>query len=238
MDQPLFKRETISLKEMLRDADPCGIIAEFKRKSPSKGIINWSVAIEDVVTGYISAGVAGLSVLTDSEFFGGSITDLRRARAVSDNTPILRKDFVIDEYQVIEAKAFGADVILLIAEILTNREIERFSRLARDNNLEVLLEMHHPNQLQKICEEVDIVGINNRNLEDFSVDIKTSMEISDKIPGDKIKISESGLDSPDAISRLINSGFKGFLVGEHFMKQSRPDKACADLINSIKNYAS
>ena len=122
-------------------------------------------------------------MLTDSEYFGGSLTDLRRARAVSEKTPILRKDFIIDEYQVIEAKAFGADVILLISEILTQREIERFSRLARDNNLEVLLEMHQQDQMQKICEEVDIVGINNRNLEDFSVNINTSLEISGNIPG-------------------------------------------------------
>jgi len=238
MDQPLFNRQTISMKERLRDTDPCGIIAEFKRQSPSVGIINWKIAVENVVSGYVSAGAAGLSVLTDSEFFGGSLTDLRRTRAVIDDTPILRKDFIIDEYQVIEAKAFGADVILLIAEILTSREIERFSRLARDNRLEVILEMHHPDQLHKICDEVDIIGINNRNLEDFSVDINTSLEISDKIPGDKIKISESGLNSSGAISQLIGSGYKGFLIGEFFMKQSHPGKACGDLINSITDDAS
>ena len=238
IDQPLFGRQTISLKERLSGSDPCGIIAEFKRKSPSKGIINESVTLEDVVGGYVAAGAAGISVLTDSIFFGGSLADLQKARAVSQGIPILRKEFIIDEYQVVEAKANGADVILLIAEVLTAEEVARFPRAARNQGLEVILEMHHTQQLHKITDEVDIVGINNRNLEDFSVDINTSLDISGKIPGDKIKISESGLDSPDAISRLINSGFKGFLIGEHFMKQSRPGKACAEFMNTIKNYAS
>jgi len=237
INHPLFNRQTISLKERLSKSDPCGIIAEFKRQSPSSGIINWKMTVEDV-SSYVSAGAAGLSVLTDSEFFGGSLTDLRRARAVVSDTPILRKDFIVDEYQVMEAKAFGADVILLIAEILTAREIERFARLAGDNGLEVILEMHHPDQLQKICEEVDIIGINNRNLEDFSVDINTSLEISSKIPGDRIRISESGLNSSGAISELIGSGYKGFLIGEFFMKQPQPGNACAGLIKSITEDAS
>ena len=234
MAHPLFKRKAISLKKRLPDADPGGIIAEFKRQSPSKGIINWSVKIEEVIRGYVSAGAAGLSVLTDPEFFGGSVTDMRRARAVSGDTPILRKDFIIDEYQVIEAKAFGADVLLLIAEILSAREIERFSALAREHDLEVLLEMHHPEQLPKVCEEVDLVGINNRNLEDFSVDIKTSLEISEQIPAGKIKVSESGLDSAGVIRKLVGSGYKGFLIGEYFMKHSRPHQACSELIKSLK----
>jgi indole-3-glycerol phosphate synthase len=237
MDHPLFGRQTISLKESLNSADPCGIIAEFKRKSPSKGIINWSVTVEDIVKGYVAAGAAGLSILTDPEFFGGSLTDMRRARAVSGNTPILRKDFIIDEYQVLEAKAFGADVILLIAEILTPKEIERFSRLAKDNSLEVLLEMHHSDQLDKICEEVDIVGINNRNLEDFSVDIDISIKISGKLPQGKTRISESGLDSADKICKLVSAGYCGFLIGEYFMKQPHPPEACLDLINSLKKDA-
>ncbi|MBL7113455.1 MAG: indole-3-glycerol phosphate synthase TrpC [Bacteroidales bacterium] len=238
VNQALFGRQSISLKERLSDSDPCGIIAEFKRKSPSKGIINESVTVEDVVSGYVTAGAAGISVLTDSTFFGGSLDDLKRARVSSQDIPILRKDFIIDEYQVVEAKAYGADVILLIAEVLTSEEVCCLARVARDHNLEVILEMHHQCQLHKICDEVDIVGINNRNLEDFSVDIDTSLKISDKIPRDKIKISESGLDTPGDIFKLIDSGFKGFLIGEFFMKHPQPHQACLDLLNTIKNNAS
>ncbi len=238
VDQPLFSRQSISLKERLSDSHPCGIIAEFKRMSPSGGIINEKVEVEDVVNGYVTAGAAGVSVLTDSAFFGGSLDDLTRARVSAEDTPILRKDFIIDEYQVVEAKAYGADVILLIAEALTAEAILRLARRAVDNKLEVILEMHHPGQLYKICDEIDIVGINNRNLEDFSVSINTSLETSDKIPADKIKISESGLDNTGAIFNLIDSGFKGFLIGEFFMKHPHPQLACLDLINKIKNNAS
>jgi indole-3-glycerol phosphate synthase len=237
MEQPMFGRKTISLKERLRDSDPCGIIAEFKRKSPSRGIINDSVRITDVVSGYAEAGAAGISVLTDLSFFGGGLDDLEAARAAASETPILRKEFIIDEYQVVEAKASGADVVLLIAEVLTAEEVAQFARVARDLDLEVILEMHHPGQLHKITEEVDMVGVNNRNLEDFSVDISTSLEISGKVPRDKIKISESGLDGPGTIFRLIDSGYKGFLVGEFFMKHTRPDDACARFVNAIKSHA-
>ena len=237
MDLPMINRQTNSLKERLLHSDPCGIIAEFKRKSPSRGIINESVSVREVVRGYEKAGAAGISVLTDRVFFGGSTDDLKKARAASLNEPILRKEFMIDEYQVIEAKAFGADVILLIAELLSADEVRHLAGSARALNLEVILEMHHEDQLYKICEEVDIVGINNRDLGDFSVNINTSLDISGKIPGDRIKISESGLNSTEAIAMLTGAGYRGVLIGEYFMLHPKPWKACAELIHAIRNHA-
>ena len=236
MDLPMINRQTNSLKERLLHSDPCGVIAEFKRKSPSGGIINESVSVREVVQGYEKAGAAGISVLTDRKFFGGNTDDLKKARAASLNVPILRKEFMIDEYQVIEAKAFGADAILLIAELLSVEEVMCMAASARALNLEVILEMHHEDQLHKICEDVDIVGINNRDLGDFSVNIRTSLNISGKIPDDKVKISESGLNSPEAIAMLTGLGYRGVLIGEYFMRHPKPWKACDGLIHAIKSH--
>lgn len=228
----LFKRKIISLKESLLKTDSSGIIAEFKRKSPSKGIINDKVKVEEVTSSYANAGAAGLSVLTDRKFFGGSLIDLVAARQVN-RIPILRKDFMVDEYQVIEAKAMGADVILLIAASLENSQIKTLAQCAKSLGLEILFEVHTMEELDKIVEEVDIVGVNNRNLKDFKVDIEHSLKLAQNIPDQFLKISESGIDNPETIKYLKRNGFKGFLIGENFMKQSNPGRACEEFIQEI-----
>jgi indole-3-glycerol phosphate synthase len=226
-----FKNETFSLPEFLLDSDKTGIIAEYKRRSPSKGIINdWSAASE-VVKDYVNHGASAVSVLTDEEFFGGSLHDLLEMRKF--NIPILRKDFIIDEYQVIESKAFGADIILLIAACLTKNQVKELAAIAKKINLYVLLEIHSENELEHICDQVDVVGINNRDLTTFKVDINHSIELCKKIPSYKIKISESGLDDVKMIHHLRENGFSGFLIGEKFMKENDPGKAFADFVKQL-----
>jgi indole-3-glycerol phosphate synthase len=228
-----FNRKPVSLKASLTKSGSTGIIAEFKRKSPSKGVINDSVRVEDVTFGYAEAGAAGLSVLTDRNFFGGSLVDLFAARQ-TNTIPILRKDFMVDEYQVIEAKAYGADVILLIAACLELKQIQNLTNCAKSLGLEVLLEIHALDELDKVIDGVDIVGVNNRNLKDFKVDLQHSVELSHKIPESFIRISESGIDHPDTINYLRSQGFQGFLIGENFMKQTDPGKACEEFIKQLK----
>jgi len=228
----LFGRKTISLKEALTKADSSGIIAEFKRKSPSKGIINDSIKVEEVTNGYAQAGVAGLSVLTDRHFFGGSLVDLMATRQVN-LIPILRKDFMVDEYQIIEAKAMGADVILLIAAALEMEQIKKLSKCAKSLGLEILFEIHAQKELDKLVYEVDMVGVNNRNLKDFKVDIEHSLKLAQALPDKFVKVSESGIDSTETIKYLRNNGFKGFLIGENFMKQADPGKACEEFIKKL-----
>lgn len=227
-----FKRKPISLKEALLKPGSSGIIAEFKRKSPSKGIINDRVKVEEVTNGYAQAGVAGLSVLTDRQFFGGSLVDLIAARQVN-RIPILRKDFMVDEYQIIEAKAMGADVILLIAACLEHTQIKRLAQCAKSIGLEILFEIHAREELDKIVDEIDMVGVNNRNLKDFRVDIEHSLALAQELPDKFVKVSESGIDNPETIKYLRNNGFKGFLIGENFMKQNNPGKACEEFIKNI-----
>lgn len=224
--EPLFSRPTLSLADALRRADAPGIISEFKRQSPSKGIINGSVEPEVVTAGYVAAGAKGLSVLTDGPFFGGSFADFSKARKANPETPMLRKDFMIDEYQLFEAKALGADVILLIAACLSPQEIQSLAKKARELNLEVLLEVHDADELaQSLCDEVDMVGVNNRNLKTFSTSVETSVELAAQIPDRFVKISESGLKDAETIARLFEQGYQGFLIGETFMKT--PDPAAA-----------
>jgi indole-3-glycerol phosphate synthase len=228
----LFLRETLSLKKYLSDDSKTGIIAEFKRKSPSKGIINDKVNVAEVTAAYTNNGASGLSVLTDSHFFGGSREDVQEARV--NAIPILRKDFMIDEYQVTEAKAMGADVILLIAACLTTIEVRRLAVFAKSLQLEVLLEIHNEEELQHICDEVDLVGVNNRDLKTFTVDINRSISLGEKIPAGKIKISESGISSIETIMHLKTFGYKGFLIGENFMKEESPSIAFASFVNQLK----
>jgi len=228
----IFKRTAFSLKESLMASASSGIIAEFKRKSPSKGIINDKLKVEDVTSSYASAGASGLSVLTDRKFFGGSLVDLMAARQVN-RIPILRKDFMVDEYQIIEAKAMGADVILLIAASLNPEQIKKLARCAKSLGLEILFEMHAMEELDKIVEEIDMIGVNNRNLKDFSVDIEHSLNLAQQLPDIFIKVSESGIDSPETIKYLKSKGFKGFLIGENFMKQKDPGKACEEFIKKL-----
>ena len=227
-----YTRQTLSLKQFLLDETKTGIIAEFKRKSPSKGIINGTADVVEVTTAYTANGASCLSVLTDKNFFGGSAADLQQARI--NNIPILRKDFIIDEYQVTEARAMGADVILLIAACLSPERVKELAVFAKSLQLEVLLEIHTEEELQHICDAVEIVGINNRDLKTFTVDINKSIELGKKIPADKLKIAESGINSIETICTFKNAGFKGFLIGENFMKEPDPTIAFAAFVQQLK----
>lgn len=228
----LYSRKRFSLRQFLLDPEKTGIIAEFKRKSPSKGIINNTSTVEEVTGAYAENGASGLSVLTDTEFFGGCTEDLVRARV--NPLPILRKDFIIDEYQLMEARSMGADVILLIAACLSPTQVKELAAKAKFLGLEILLEIHNEDELKHICDDVDLVGVNNRNLKDFQVDVETSVKLSRLIPGNKIKISESGIDNISAIQRLKNFDYKGFLMGEYFMKQPDPSIAFARFVQQLK----
>jgi indole-3-glycerol phosphate synthase len=229
----LFERDINSLAQNLRDSSS-GIIAEHKRRSPSKSVINQSLNVQDVASGYENAGVCGMSVLTDVKYFGGAIDDLLLARA-SCKLPLLRKEFIIDAYQVIEAKAYGADAILLIAAILTKQEIKAFSELAKRLNLDVLLEVHNEEELYKsIMPSLDILGVNNRNLKTFEVSLDTSKVLSKLIPNDFVKVSESGISSVEAIKELRPYGYEGFLIGENFMKTDNPGKRASEFIKTLE----
>ena len=222
-----------SLVQSLLLPGSTGIIAEFKRKSPSKGWFKTKeLEVEPVVAAY-NKSAAGISVLTDSEFFGGDLDDLIQTKVVTD-IPLLRKDFIIDKWQIAEAKAFGADVILLIAACLTPAEVKEFAAYANSIGLETILEVHNQEELGHCCDEVSMVGVNNRNLKTFKVDINTSLQLIDKIPAGKPAIAESGISSVEAIVTLREAGFKGFLIGENFMKEEQPGKAFEDFINKIK----
>jgi len=228
----LFDRPENSLANALRNSCS-GIIAEHKRRSPSKSEINQDLNVQDIATGYENAGVCGMSVLTDAKYFGGSLDDLLLARA-STKFPLLRKEFIIDEYQLLEAKAYGADVILLIAAILTREEIKSLSEFAKSLQLNVLLEVHDEEELQKsIMPSLDMLGVNNRNLKTFEVSLNTSKSLSDLIPNDFVKVSESGISSIEAIKDLKDYGYKGFLIGENFMKTSNPGESAKDFINQL-----
>ncbi|MCL4158360.1 UNVERIFIED_CONTAM: hypothetical protein GTU68_054910 [Idotea baltica] len=230
----LFERKTNSLALNLRHSK-LGIIAEHKRRSPSKSVINQSLNVQDVASGYENAGVCGMSVLTDGKYFGGSLDDLLVARA-SCNLPLLRKEFIIDTYQIIEAKAYGADVILLIAAILTRDEIKQFSELAKRLNLDVLLEVHNEEELHKsIMPSIDMLGVNNRNLKTFEVSLETSKLLSEQIPNDFVKVSESGISSVEAIKELQPYGYKGFLIGENFMKTDNPGESATAFIKTLES---
>jgi indole-3-glycerol phosphate synthase len=230
---PLFHRDTYLLRQFLLDPARTGIIAEFKRRSPSKGIINDKVSVEDVTTGYAAAGASAISVLTDTEFFMGQPADLLAARAVNQ-VPLLRKDFMIDPYQVLEAKAWGADIILLIAAILTPAEIQTLGSLAKSLGLNVLLEVHNMEELQRsINPNVDAIGVNNRNLADFTVSVQTSFDLAKHIPAEFLKVSESAISDTETIKQLKAAGFNGFLIGENFMRQAEPGKAMAEFVKGL-----
>jgi indole-3-glycerol phosphate synthase len=228
-----FEEECASLKFSLLEEDATGIIAEFKKKSPSKGWINKKANVLDVVTDYMCHGATGISILTDEIYFGGLNDDLMEARIIFDG-PILRKDFIIDEYQITEAKAIGADVVLLIASCLTKQQVKKFAFKAHELGMEVLLEIHDESELGHISELVDLVGVNNRNLKTLEIDIQTSLRLAKEIPEDKIKISESGISSVDDILLLKQNGFKGFLIGENFMKEKDPGLAFEEFVNALK----
>ncbi len=228
-----YKNNTLSFREFLLRKDKTGIIAEFKRRSPSKGIINDKASVPEVTKGYTHYGASALSVLTDEIFFGGSLDDLLAATA--NEIPVLRKDFIIDEYQLIESKAFGAEIILLIAACLSKDEVKKLSSFAKNIGLNVLLEIHRENELEHICDSVDVVGVNNRDLKTFTVDINRSIELGRMIPESVIKISESGIDDAASIRLLREYGYNGFLMGEKFMRHPNPTIAFAQFVEQLNN---
>ncbi len=229
-----FESQPVSLKKYLLREDKSGIIAEFKRKSPSKGLINGHAPVERTTIGYMQAGASALSVLTDSEFFGGKSEDLELARKFNF-CPVLRKDFMIDEYQIVEAKSIGADAILLIAAALSPERLKELAAFAKTLQLEVLMEVHNQEELENnLNEHLDVVGVNNRNLKTFDVSVQTSKDLAALIPDDFVKISESGISEPETIIDLRTYGFKGFLIGETFMKTGRPERAAREFISKLR----
>ena len=231
---PPFTRPVLSARAALTAAGSSGIIAEFKRRSPSKGVINGTAEAGATTAGYAAAGAAVLSVLTDEPFFGGTSDDLRAARAACLNTPILRKDFIISEYQITEARAMGADLILLIASCLTPAEVVQLSKYAHELGLEVLLEVHDEAESRShLTHSVDLVGANNRNLATFATDVETSARLAALIPSTFVKVAESGLQHASTIRALRQAGYQGFLIGETFMKTTDPAAALAGLVAEL-----
>jgi indole-3-glycerol phosphate synthase len=228
-----FNRDCLSFKKALMADNSTGIIAEFKKASPSKGSINALAKVEEVTTGYVKNGACALSVLTDVKYFEGANQYLVNARKMND-CPILRKDFIIDEYQILEAKSIGADIILLIAAGLKPLQVKSLAGFAKSLGLEVLLEIHSEDELWAINENIDIVGVNNRDLKTFRVDIQSSVKLSNRIPDRFVKISESGISSAKAINKLLTYGYRGFLIGEAFMSKPDPPKALAKLVEELE----
>lgn len=228
-----FDSQVVSMKKYVKHPEKSGIIAEFKRKSPSKGMINSASKVETVSIGYMQAGASALSILTDSKYFGGKTEDLKSARHYNF-CPILRKDFVVDEYQIVEAKSIGADCILLIAAALEPEKLKSLAQFAKSLGLEVLLEVHDGEELDRsLCDALDLVGVNNRNLKTFDVSLQTSLDLVNRIPAEFVKISESGISEPETLVQLKMAGFDGFLIGENFMKSARPEQAA---YNFVKEY--
>jgi indole-3-glycerol phosphate synthase len=232
---PLYGIKPPSFYESLVRNEPA-IIGEFKRKSPSKGVINSNSDVKDVAKGYQDAGVAAMSILTDNEFFGGHNSDLS-AVATFSSLPLLRKDFIVDEYQVIEAKSIGASAILLIGSILTREESKRFTKLAISLGLEVLFEIHDLEDLEKADENIRIVGVNNRNLRTFEVNMKNSIDLIAGLPQHCLKVAESGFQTVDDVQEMFSGGFEAFLIGERFMREDDPGKSASEFISGLKNHA-
>lgn len=229
-DSEFFNRKTLSLKETLLSKS--GIIAEFKRQSPSKGIINDQISPLEIVSAYENFGASAVSILTDTDFFGGSFEDILSVRN-HINIPILRKDFMIDEYQFYEAKSIGADIILLIAACLSTTQVLEFTELAHSLDLEVLLEIHTEDELQHINKDIDFVGINNRNLKDFKVNLQHSVYLKNQLPQNTLSIAESGIYSDEDFKFLKEKGFDGFLMGEYFMKDEKPGNKFREFISNV-----
>lgn len=233
--RPDFARTTFKMTEFILDKAKTGIIAEFKKKSPSKGVINANASVEETTRGYVAGGCSALSVLTDSNFFGGSNDELKKARAVNP-VPIIRKDFTIDEYQVVEAKSIGADAILLIASVLDPKLSKQLTAVAHSLDLQVLLEVHDETELKAHVEcGADLIGVNNRNLKTFDVSLEASKRLAPLIPEGVVKVSESGITSPDTILELRQFGYRGFLIGENFMRQLNPGEAAISFMTELKN---
>ncbi len=229
-----FDSKVVSMKKYVTHPEKTGIIAEFKRKSPSKGVINSAAKIEKVSIGYMQAGASALSILTDSKYFGGNTDDLKAARHFNF-CPILRKDFIVDEYQLVESKSIGADCILLIAAALSPSKLKSLADFAKSLGLEVLMEVHDGEEMERsLCDSLDLVGVNNRNLKTFEVSLDTSLTLVNQIPNQFMKISESGISDPKTLIELKSAGFDGFLIGENFMKSARPEQAAYNFVKEYK----
>jgi len=233
MAKDLYNREALHPKEYFSNNSP-NIIAEFKRKSPSRGVLNSIVSPVPVVESYKAGGAGAVSILTDRDFFGGDFRDLEDSKKAVDEIPLLRKDFMIDSYQVYEAKAYGADIILLIASILSKGEVSHLTGVANSLGLSVLLEVHEEEEIEKWIPEIAMIGVNNRDLKSFQTDINRSIDLLPKLPGEAIKISESGLQNPGEVIQLFEAGYQGFLMGERFMASDDPGKALAEFITQLK----
>jgi indole-3-glycerol phosphate synthase len=229
---PAYQLPTVSATQRIRSGVQPSVITEFKRRSPSKGWIREVASVNSIVPGYCQHGAAAISVLTDTDFFGGSLDDLATASALV-NCPLLRKDFTIDAYQLHEARAFGADLILLIAAILSPAQVQELAEEAKSIGLEVLLELHAEEELAHLCEAVDMLGINNRNLKNFEVNLDHSIRMAAALPAHKLRIAESGIHSAEAAVYLKQHGFDGFLIGEYFMKQPDPAIAFAEFAHQF-----
>ena len=233
MDSDGYGLPRRSLCKAIEHSKDFGIIAEFKRKSPSQQDINLQADPTAVAQGYARAGAAAISCLTDAHFFGAQPDDIDRVRRAVD-LPIIRKDFIIDRYQVHEARAMGADAILLIASCLSAQQLDELAEEAGELSLQVVCEVHNEEEAAKISPAVDIIGVNNRDLSSFTVDTNTSLELQPVLPPGILRISESGIEDPQTIAKLRHEGYKGFLIGTHFMRQSDPGEACAELIRQTR----
>ena len=223
---------TSSLSKALIESGT-GIIAEFKRKSPSKGWIKEEGSAEEIPLSYQKNGAAALSILTDSHYFGGCDEYIRTARDSGVEIPILYKNFIVDEYQLFQARLCGASVVLLIAADLSRNECRSLQHTAHELGMEVLLEMHSESELDYADQEPDLCGINNRNLGSFVTDVENSFQLAERLPKEAVKVSESGLSSPATVRALRSAGFRGFLMGEHFMKEADPGEALKTFISEL-----
>lgn len=230
---PMYKKTRVRLKKRLSEHEGPAVIAEFKRQSPSKGSINPMVHTKDIAPQYEDACAVAMSVLTDEKYFGGELQDLRDARK-NCKLPLLRKDFIVDEYQLKQSKAYGADIILLIASALSLEECNTLAEKAKALKLDVLLEIHDESELKYINPNVDFVGVNNRDLKTMTVNIDNAIKLAKKIPDNYIKVAESGIDSVETVKKMYKAGFKLFLIGEHFMKEDEPGMAASAFIESLK----
>lgn len=222
----------VSMRAALASS-PYGIIAEFKRRSPSKGWIKENAQADIIPPAYEAAGASALSILTDEKFFGGTLKDIRSARP-RVQLPILRKDFIIDEYQLYQARIVGADAILLIAAALKKEQCKALAAKAHELELEVLLEIHSEQELEYVDENIDMVGVNNRNLGTFHTDVENSFRLAEKLPADMLLVSESGISNPETVKQLRAAGFRGFLIGENFMKTPDPGAALQAFIKDLQ----
>ncbi len=226
-----FDRKSLSMSNSIRESQS-GIISEFKRRSPSKGWINEKADLLQITKDYQLNGASALSILTDNKYFGGKLEDIKAVRD-SINIPILRKEFIIDEYQLFQAKLIGADAVLLIAAALEKKRFMELSDMAHQLGMEVLLEIHSEKEMEYIDDKVEMIGVNNRNLGTFVTDVKNSVAMVEKLPKDRVLISESGISSPSTIKMLKEKGFNGFLIGECFMREENPGDAFAKFIKEL-----